>query len=401
MSGEPPGTNDWANPGQPVPPPAELPGSSIGWGTTPPTPPPLQGWVEPAPPPPPPPAWGAQAPPPPGGWANPAPTGWTPNYVQQAPKPGVIPLRPLGVGELLDGAFTTIRRYPAATLGLSAAVMLFVQVIQLVTTYYFLNGIDSDTTTSLGETQPNGDYLARLFTVDGIVLLVTLIATVLLTGMLTVVVGQAVLGRTMGINAAWRGTRPLLWRLLGATVAVPAIPILIIVAGAVPGGVIMLIGIGAGQAVVVLGAVIAGVGGLGATVYAIYISGQLGLTTPALVLEKLTVRGALRRSRALVKGSWWRIVGIWLLAQLIASVIAGIIVVPFDIAGGLGNLFSSNTDNHFTFTTLLLSGIGGLLSSTLVRPFSAGVVALLYIDRRMRAEALDLTLQQAATNQPL
>src|SRR5215470_416325 len=28
----------------------------------------------------------------------------------QAPKPGVIPLRPLGVGELLDGAFTSIRR---------------------------------------------------------------------------------------------------------------------------------------------------------------------------------------------------------------------------------------------------------------------------------------------------
>jgi hypothetical protein len=48
----------------------------------------------------------------------------------------------------------------------------------------------------------------------------------------------------------------------------------------------------------------------------------------------------------------------------------------------------------------LLTAIGGVISGTLVRPFSAGVIALLYIDRRMRAEALDLTLQQAAATQP-
>ena len=36
-----------------------------------------------------------------------------------APKPGIVPLRPLGVGEILDGAFTSMRRYPKATLGLS------------------------------------------------------------------------------------------------------------------------------------------------------------------------------------------------------------------------------------------------------------------------------------------
>ena len=40
--------------------------------------------------------------------------------------------------------------------------------------------------------------------------------------------------------------------------------------------------------------------------------------------------------------------------------------------------------------------MGGLVAGTIVRPFSAGVAALLYIDRRMRAEALDLTLARAA-----
>src|ERR1700710_2430956 len=35
--------------------------------------------------------------------------------------PGMIPLRPLAVSEILDGAFVVIRRHPRATLGVSAA----------------------------------------------------------------------------------------------------------------------------------------------------------------------------------------------------------------------------------------------------------------------------------------
>jgi len=41
-------------------------------------------------------------------------------------KPGIIPLRPLGVGELLDGAISCIRRNPAITLLIGAAVVAVV-----------------------------------------------------------------------------------------------------------------------------------------------------------------------------------------------------------------------------------------------------------------------------------
>jgi hypothetical protein len=390
MSGDQPGNDDWVNPGPPAsPPPA-------GWGTTPPTPPPPQGWAAPPAPPPPPPGWGAP-PPPPGGWANAAPPGWAPAYVQQAPRPGVIPLRPLGVGELLDGAFTTIRRYPAATLGLSAAVMLVVEAIQLLVTYYLLHGIAADTTTSFGS-QTNGDYAARLLAVDGLVLIVTVIATVLLTGMITSVIGQAVLGRPMGISGAWERTRPLLLRLVGTTIVVALLTALGGIAAAVPGGLILIVGVVvSSDALIVVGIVLAILAGV---VGAIYIGNLLVMTTPALVLEKLPLSTALSRSRTLVRGSWWRVFGLLLLAQLIAGVIGGILGVPFQIAGGLGSILSGNVSDQFHFLPLLLTGIGGLLSGTVVRPFSAGVTALLYIDRRMRAEALDLTLQQAAANPP-
>ena len=68
---------------------------------------------------------------PPGGWGGPpaspagARWGWVPPPVV---KPGVIPLRPLGVGEILDGAITTIRRNPAPMLGLSAIVAVITQL---------------------------------------------------------------------------------------------------------------------------------------------------------------------------------------------------------------------------------------------------------------------------------
>jgi hypothetical protein len=368
-----PGGGDWASPGAAPPPPYGAP------------PPPPYG----APPPP-----GYGAPP---GW-GPPPYGWGP---PQAPKPGVIPLRPLGIGEILDGAFTTIRRYPAATLGLAATVMLLVTVVQIVTQYSLLHGVAQHTFSNTGLETTNSDFLWRSLTAQAIVLVVTLIATVLLTGMLTAVVGQAVLGRPMGMGAAWERTRPLLPRLLGATLLVALVIFGVVLAAALPGIVILIVGAASStDSATTLGAVLAVVGGICGAVYGFYLAVSLSLTTPALVLEKLTVRTAMRRSRQLVRSSWWRIFGILLLAQLIAGVIGAIIIIPFDIAGGIGSVFSGNTDDQFQFVPLLLTGIGGLLSATLVRPFSAGAIALLYLDRRMRAEALDLTLQQAAAAPP-
>ena len=68
----------------------------------------------------------------PGPWQpgyGPPPPGPGPRYGTAAPKPGVIPLRPLGLGEILDGSFATIRRNPKATLGIAAIVVTISAVI--------------------------------------------------------------------------------------------------------------------------------------------------------------------------------------------------------------------------------------------------------------------------------
>src|SRR3954471_16386225 len=156
MDSDPTGEGrDWASPGGSAPPP--------GWASEQPPPaPPQSGWGAP------------YAPPPP-------------------PRPGIIPLRPLGVGELLDGSFTAIRRYPRATLGLAACVMLVVQVVQVLVQWYLLSGLEAPAPDeTLSEA---GDYFARFFTALSISLLVTAVGTLLLTGLITAVIGDAVLGR--------------------------------------------------------------------------------------------------------------------------------------------------------------------------------------------------------------
>src|SRR5205085_5697222 len=75
---------------------------------------------------PPPAAPGWQAPP---GWGGPQASDQAPYGGWGAPRPpearpGVVPLRPLGLGELLDGAVGVVRRYPRPCLGLSAAIAI-------------------------------------------------------------------------------------------------------------------------------------------------------------------------------------------------------------------------------------------------------------------------------------
>ncbi|HSX97528.1 MAG TPA: hypothetical protein VLG91_09055, partial [Streptomyces sp.] len=97
----------------------------------------------------------------------------------------------------------------------------------------------------------------------------------------------------------------------------------------------------------------------------------------------------------------WRVLGIQLLATIIAYVVASIVVIPFSFAGaaldgdGLSG-FLATGGTALGWTYLVISGVGAVIGSTLTFPISAGVTVLLYIDQRIRREALDLELGRAA-----
>jgi len=107
---------------------------------------------------------------------------------------------------------------------------------------------------------------------------------------------------------------------------------------------------------------------------------------------------ALARSWRLVRGSFWRVLGITLLAGLIVVVTAGVLQIPFSLlaalAGGGNSLLPAIGGN---VAGILISAVGGVVAGAVARPISAGVAVLLYVDLRMRREGLDLVLQTAAS----
>jgi hypothetical protein len=365
-----PPPSEWAAPGQAT----DAPRAADSAGPYPGSTPPAGGWEGSAAP-----AAGTQ-------W------GWAPPPVV---KPGVIPLRPLGVGEILDGAVTTIRRNPGPMLGLSAIVAVITQLLGAALGYLLFQDVAE--LESLSPTASFFDVMNALAGVIGasaIVVIVTWVATVLLTGILTVVVSRAVLGEKPTVGQAWGAARPRLPRLLLLTLVYSVIWLIPFLIAGLVGVWLASTGLGDERIAGIVGIVV--LLGIPVTIW-LYV--RYALSGPALMLESTSrsatgtsrpigVFGALRRSAELVRGSWWRLFGILLLILLIAGIISQVISVPFALPAFF--LDEQPSDNQFLLTLV------GIVAATITAPFTAAATALLYVDRRIRREGLDIELARAA-----
>jgi hypothetical protein len=305
-----------------------------------------------------------------------------------AAKPGVIPLRPLAVGEILDGAVTTMRRHWRTVLGITLA---FAVVVQLAIT--LVQGLAFPDLGTTPEDPADLDALADSLTTSlaasGTAQVITLIGTIIATAPLTMVFSRAVLGRPSSVGEVWREARPQLLRLAGLTVTLTAMFLGILTAGVLPGAL-------AGNAALLVVGLLAAVG------VCAWLWARFALASPALMLEKQTVGKALGRSAKLVRGSWWRVFGIGLLTQILTGIVAGIIVLPFTVLammftdGGVSGFMSGTAGTGLGWGFLIVSAIGAVIALTITLPINAGVNVLLYIDQRIRREALDLELARAA-----
>ncbi|MFI6005691.1 hypothetical protein ACIA98_35740 [Streptomyces sp. NPDC051366] len=393
----------WAVPG-PSPSDGERPGASDGRdGTEGGTPPPAGG-----------PKWSAEQPPP-GEWSSPG-TPQAPKAPQQQPqpgagwgsyggpqgpqggqwgkppaaKPGVIPLRPLDLGEILDGAVATMRTHWRTVLPITLVVATVVQVISVLVQKYTYADL------AVASDPGSGDSLKEAFDALGgsmVALLangfVQLIGTIVATAMLTMIFSRAVLGHGSSIGEAWREARPQLLRLLGLTLLLALGGIVIVLVPLLPG--ILLGNVG-----------IAVAGGVAALPLLIWLALKFSLASPALMLEKSSVITSLRRSSRLVQGSWWRIFGITALTGLITAFVSAIIVWPLTAVGlaiGFADSGMEGLENGTAATgwaPLILSAVGAVIAQTITMPIQSGVTVLLYVDQRIRREALDLELARAA-----
>ncbi|RDG35880.1 DUF7544 domain-containing protein [Streptomyces corynorhini] len=330
------------------------------------------------------PGWGNAGPggAPGGGWGKPP-----------AAKPGVIPLRPLSVGEILDGAVSTMRTHWRTVLSVSLVVAVISQIGEILVQRYLVpepTTIDQDASASEVLRQTAESTQSNLLA-EAPSLVITLIGTIFVTAVLTMVVSRSVLGRPVTLADAWNEARPRLLQLLGLTLLLPFASVVVLTIGILPG---LLVG-SAG------GAVLAFLGGMAALLVIIWLMVRFTLASPALMLERQGVLTALRRSAKLVSGSWWRVFGIQVLTFVLVMFVTLVIALPFSVlamtADGsfLDSLLSGDTPD-FSWPFLIITGIGSVIALTVTYPISAGVSVLLYVDQRIRREALDLELARAA-----
>jgi hypothetical protein len=330
----------------------------------------------------------------PGPWPpdyGPPPPGPAPRYGDPAPKPGVIPLRPLGLSEILDGSFATIRRNPKATLGIAAIIMTISVIISVAVTRNLVNvSSPGQNLTSQQAEHLLSQIFADALPVVGVTVLLTIIVQAVLAGLLAPVIAREASGQRISAGDAWRAAAPRLPSVLLAT-------LLVLLAGLGPLlvlGLILLIGFAASASPVIIVAI--GVPGfLVAVVLSIWFSTMFSLVTPVVVLEHERPGAALARSWRLVRRSFWRVFGILLLAGIIVAVAGSILQLPFLF---LSTLFGGSAG--FTAGTVI-AAIGTIAAGTVTRPISAAVTVLLYVDMRMRKEGLDLALRTAAGGGPL
>ncbi|WP_326697825.1 glycerophosphoryl diester phosphodiesterase membrane domain-containing protein [Streptomyces sp. NBC_01754] len=337
------------------------------------------------------PGGGPGMPPPPPGWGGAPGPGW--GRAPMAAKPGVIPLRPLGLGEILDGAVSTMRSHWRPVLGVSLTVSVITEILLILLQRYVLpepSTVDPNAVGIEALRQASDSMRSDVLTTASAGV-VGLVATLLITSVLTVVISRSVLGRSVTLGEAWSEARPRILPLLGMTLLLSLMSAAIMAAGLLPG---LLLDGGLGLALVFLGFVTA-------VVVVVWLMVRFTLAAPALMLERQPVLMALRRSAKLVKGSWWRTFGILILSYLIVLVLTLIIAIPFGViavtvdSGGLSEFLNSSTSGT-GWPFLIVTGVGDVIISTLAYPFTAGVMALLYIDQRIRREALDLDLARAA-----
>ncbi|MFC5826824.1 glycerophosphoryl diester phosphodiesterase membrane domain-containing protein [Nonomuraea insulae] len=334
-----------------------------------------------------------------------------PPYQQQPPvygytphpaplRPGIIPLRPLGLGDILDGTIKLIRSNPKAVLGLSAIAALIVAVPLAIGQAFVLNTMGSAFTDpgSLGtaESELNsvygilGEYGGTLVSYA-----VQFVVVTLLTGVLTRILGRAVFGGNLSAGQAWqlvKGRVPALFGVVALMAVIMLVPLIVFA--------LLMIAIAMNASSGDLGWIAA----LTILFIIVYIAYYLFFRTrfafapSAVVLEGRGPLDAMRRSWHLVTGDFWRVLGILLLTSLLVGLVASILTVPFTLAGTMFGMFGAGSAAT-TVVSAVLIAVGGTLGSMFTYPFEAGVAGLLYADRRMRSEAFDLVLQTAAIEQ--
>lgn len=300
----------------------------------------------------------------------------------------MIPLRPLRIGEILDGAF---RLFRATVVPVATVVALVLGGFHLVSSFLVPPSTTVESFQALfdpalagSQTPGAGELLGGL-----LALLVLAFVEPIVRGGVT----SVALARDRGEDPGWRDGLRAGWRragrLIGATLLVGLVAVAVLAAVFV---VILLVGVAAGLAAaaagavgVVIGIVVGLLGFVLAMAATLILLATVRLTIPIVMVEvTLPLGRVVARAFRIARSQRGRVLAIVVLTFLLVMMIQFIMTIP-----GLALVLVNDT---------LAAAVTGVLTVATVAvtlPLESNVALMLYVDHRVRDEGLDVAVASA------
>jgi hypothetical protein len=316
----------------------------------------------------------------------------------------------MGLGAMLGAAFRVLRRNPRPVVGFSLVIHVVLALIAIAVNFLFTVGaldkyldyIQSAGTTGDLDQAGLASAIGSLVLASATGLISTIFnyaGTTILQGIITMEVSRGTVGEKLPLAALWGRARGRIGALLGWAGLVILVTFLVF--GVVTAGLAALIAFG-GTAGAIVGGILAFVFVLGGVVIVFWLTIKLSLVPSAIIIERLTIRGAVRRSWSLVAGYFWRTFGIEVLVAIMVAVAASVIEFPVTLIVQIAALTANptgvaasvaTTGTAFSVSFVVTTTVSALVE-TVTAIISTATTALIYIDLRMRKEGLDLELMK-------
>ncbi|MGB3414600.1 MAG: glycerophosphoryl diester phosphodiesterase membrane domain-containing protein [Microbacteriaceae bacterium] len=324
-------------------------------------------------------------------------------------KPGLIPLRPMGTGAIIGASFQMLRRNPRTTFGTALLIELVITLLSIaigaIGLWFVYDAID------LGNANPanwlvNSQEITTSITLTALATflpaLISIFGIVILQGVLVISVAREALGEKINLRGLFQLAKGrirtlLLWGLILLLVVVVALGLYVLVL--LP--VILMGSAGAGLTGILLFFFVVIM-----LVFGIWIGFKLSLVAPAIMLEKMTVRQAIKRSWSLTNKNFWRAAGPQLLVSIILSFVSQIVSAPLSfllvivisMMAPLGGGVMDGGMVTLLIVFALITIVVGLIVAAITLVAQTASTALVYLDLRMRKEGLDLEMVRYVEN---
>ncbi len=261
-------------------------------------------------------------------------------------------LRPLRVGEILDASIKVYLSNARTLMGLTAVVVVPFQILYAIV---LLSVVSSASEVPHGFTSfVSAQHATDSAATSGaktVLLFAGLIVDLLSTAACVKAISDAYLDQPVDLGSSLRFAARRLGALAWMAILMWVLLTLAFIALVIPG---------------------------------IWLYAAWSVATPALLIEGVRGQRALGRSRELVRGRWWPVAGVLVVAEVMTALVSGAItgvLLAIVLTGGGSALYA-----------VVVVSLAGVVAGILTRPFQAAVATVLYYDLRVRREGYDVQL---------